>query len=119
MARFFDAKAALAQIRSNPIHAIHPTSEELSARNRTNRVNRVPPDVEIFEERAAIIEFDGGLARAEAEALADLFVRTAWTRDYLRRCGAVPAGPLPDADPVDHPAVAVAPFPGREAARTG
>ena len=29
-----------------------------------------PPDIEAFEERAAIAEFDGGLTRAEAEDVA-------------------------------------------------
>lgn len=33
-------------------------------------MNRVPPNPEIFEERAAIIEYDGGLTRADAEQLA-------------------------------------------------
>lgn len=39
-----------------------------------------PFDREAWEERAAIAEFDGGLTRAEAEALA-------WAEDDLRRCG--------------------------------
>jgi hypothetical protein len=30
----------------------------------------VPPDIEAFEERAAIAEFDGGLTRADAEDVA-------------------------------------------------
>jgi hypothetical protein len=30
----------------------------------------VPPDIEAFEERAAIAEFDGGLSRADAEDVA-------------------------------------------------
>lgn len=30
----------------------------------------VPPDIDAFEERAAIAEFDGGLTRAEAEDVA-------------------------------------------------
>jgi len=30
----------------------------------------VPPDIEAFEERAAIAEFDGGLTRAQAEDVA-------------------------------------------------
>ena len=30
----------------------------------------VPPDIEQFEERAAIAEFDGGLSREEAEDVA-------------------------------------------------
>ena len=30
----------------------------------------VPPDIEAFEERAAIAEYDGGLSRKEAEDVA-------------------------------------------------
>lgn len=30
----------------------------------------IPPDIEAFEERAAIAEFDGGLTRKEAEDVA-------------------------------------------------
>ena len=30
----------------------------------------VPPDIEVFEERAAIAEFDGGLSRRDAEDVA-------------------------------------------------
>ncbi|WP_306112799.1 MULTISPECIES: hypothetical protein [unclassified Roseovarius] len=70
MARYFDAQAALAEIKGSPIHPIHPIQEGDEARNRTNRVNRVPPDPEIFEERAAIIEFDAGLSRDRAEDMA-------------------------------------------------
>jgi len=70
MARFFNARAALAEIQSNPIDAIRPISQPETPPNRTNRVNRVPPDVEIFEERAAIAEFDGGFSRPQAEDLA-------------------------------------------------
>lgn len=70
MARYFDAQAAFAEIRTNPIRPIHPIPEEETSKNRTNRVNRVPPDPEIFEERAAIIEFDAGLSRRRAEDMA-------------------------------------------------
>lgn len=70
MARYFDARAALAEIGTSPIRSIHPIPNEEQAENRTNRVNRVTPDPEIFEERAAIIEFDGGLSRPQAEDMA-------------------------------------------------
>ena len=33
-------------------------------------MTRVPPDIEAFEERAAIAEHDGGLTRAAAENVA-------------------------------------------------
>ena len=67
MARFFDAQAALVALQGDPIHPIHPIPAD---RNRTNSTNRVPPDLDAFEERAAIIEFDGGLQRRQAEDLA-------------------------------------------------
>ena len=70
MARYFDAQAALAEIQGSPIHPIHPIPTEHGAKNRANRVNRVPPDPEIFEERAAIIQFDAGLSRRRAEDMA-------------------------------------------------
>ena len=70
MGRYFDAQAALAEIQGSPIHPIHTIPNAETARNRTNSTNRVPPDLEIFEERAAICEFDGGLSRVEAERLA-------------------------------------------------
>ncbi|MEP2027162.1 MAG: hypothetical protein ABJI96_00475 [Paracoccaceae bacterium] len=70
MSRYFDAHAVLAEMEGNPIHPIQPIPEKVTAKNSTNRVNRVPPDVEIFEERAAIAEYDGGLSRADAEQLA-------------------------------------------------
>ncbi len=70
MGRYFDARAALAEIQGSPIHPNHPIPSAETARNRTNSTNRVPPDLEIFEERAAICEFDGGLSRADAERLA-------------------------------------------------
>lgn len=50
----------------------------------------VPPDIEAFEERAAIAEFDGGLARAEAEDVAAKdqgFINASfywqWLADYV------------------------------------
>ena len=70
MARFFDAQAALSELQGSAIRPIHPIPEPSTAENRTNRVNRVPPNVEFFEERAAIAEFDGGLTRPDAEDLA-------------------------------------------------
>ena len=50
----------------------------------------VPPDIEAFEERAAIAEYDGGLSRKEAEDVAardqgytnaDLYWQ--WLADYV------------------------------------
>ena len=70
MSRYFDAQAALAEIQGDPISSICPIPDAETRRNRVNRMNRVPPDVEIFEERAAIAEYDGGLSRADAEQLA-------------------------------------------------
>lgn len=71
MSRYFDAHAVLAEMEGNPIHPIRPIPDEDTAKkSSTNRVNRVPPDVEIFEERAAIAEYDSGLSRADAEQLA-------------------------------------------------
>ncbi len=49
-----------------------------------------PPDIEAFEERAAIAEYDGGLTRAEAEdvaARAQGFISAQyywqWLADYV------------------------------------
>ena len=70
MSRYFDAHAVLAEMEGNPIPPIRPIPDEDIAKNSTNRVNRVPPDVEIFEERAAIAEYEGGLSRTDAEQLA-------------------------------------------------
>ncbi len=76
MGRYFDAQAALAEMRDNPIHPIHPISGDQDPKNRANSTNRVPPvgekhpDLDAFEERAAIIEFDAGLPRKQAEDLA-------------------------------------------------
>lgn len=48
------------------------------------------PDIEAFEERAAIIEYDGGLTRKQAEDLAaqaqgfrDAFHYWQWLADYV------------------------------------
>lgn len=46
---------------------------------KTNEATREPFDREAWEERAAIAEFDGGLLREEAEALA-------WKEDNRRCC---------------------------------
>ncbi len=46
------------------IHALSPMSP-MSPQKHMNKIDR-----EAFEERAAIMEFDGGLSRAEAERLA-------------------------------------------------
>jgi hypothetical protein len=50
------------------------------------------PDIEAFEERAAIAEYDGGLTRHAAEDLAaqaqgfqDREHYWAWLRDYIER----------------------------------
>lgn len=57
----------------------------VTAKKHTNAIDR-----EAFEERAAIMEFDGGLSRAEAEA-------AAWIEITRRRGGALPdAGATPD-----------------------
>ncbi len=52
------------------------TAEHVAwVKSRLDQVKReVWPDYDRFEERAAIIEFDGGLTRAEAEAAAYLEV---------------------------------------------
>lgn len=47
------------------IHAVVPVVPNVPANKRMNEIDR-----EAFEERAAIMEFDGGLSRAEAERLA-------------------------------------------------
>ena len=69
MARFFDAQAALAEIQGSPIHPIHPTPEAETGRNSTNGMHRIPPDLESFEERAAIIELaaEAGLSMPTAD----------------------------------------------------
>ena len=70
MSRYFDAKAALSRVRANPIRPIHPIPDCGGRQNSTNSMNRVPPNADAFEERAAIAEFDGGMTRDEAEAFA-------------------------------------------------
>ncbi len=47
------------------IHAVVPAVPNVPTKNDMNEIDR-----EAFEERAAIMEFDGGLSRAEAEGLA-------------------------------------------------
>ena len=47
------------------IHAAVPVVPNVPANKHMNEIDR-----EVFEERAAIMEFDGGLSRAEAERLA-------------------------------------------------
>ncbi len=47
------------------IHAAVPVVPNVPAKKHMNEIDR-----EAFEERAAIMEFDGGLSRAEAERLA-------------------------------------------------
>lgn len=70
MARYFDAQAALAEIRTSPIRAIRPISESDTSKNRANRANRVPPDSDSFEERVAIIKYYAELSRCRAENIA-------------------------------------------------
>jgi DNA-binding transcriptional MocR family regulator len=43
---------------------------------RADRLNSAPDEREVFEERAAIIEFEGGLSRTVAERLASEQIRT-------------------------------------------
>lgn len=50
----------------------------------------IPPDIEVFEERAAIAEFDGGMTRSEAEDVAAIdqgFINASfywqWLADYV------------------------------------
>lgn len=70
MARYFDAQAALAEIQTSPIRPNHPISDAETDTIRVNSTNRVPPDTDAFEERAAICEYDGGYSREHAEDLA-------------------------------------------------
>ena len=81
--RFFDTQAALAKIRNEDAPpattATFATNHPLATR-KVAEVAEVAatrlrnPDfddaLDVAEERAAIIEFDGGLSHAEAEALA-------------------------------------------------
>ena len=73
--------------------------------------------IEEFEERAGILTFDAGMAPSDAEREAERLVRLAQTRAFIGRAALL----LHDEpEPVDHPAeAAVAPCPGRKAARTG
>jgi hypothetical protein len=93
----FDVQAALAEIRagrkseSEGLQAANPANPakrseisdsglaglaRLAVRSDRNPDTQAPPirpeypDFEAFEERAAIIEFDGGLSRSHAELLA-------------------------------------------------
>ena len=45
--------------------------------------------IESFEERAGICEFDGGLARAEAERVAERCVRLEHAREFVERAALV------------------------------
>ena len=63
MGRYFGVNAALENLQRDPIHPIHPTLGAENPENRVNRTNRVRPDIDRLEERAAIMEFDGGLSR--------------------------------------------------------
>lgn len=63
--------------------------------------------IEALDERAAVMEFDGLLGRAEAERAAEHRVRLRAARTFLKTFNEIPA---PAADE------AVAPFPGRRAA---
>ena len=76
-----------------------------------------PDAVDEFEERAGILTFDAGMAPSDAEREAERLVRLAHTRAFIGRAALL----LHDEpEPVDHPAeAAVAPCPGRKAARTG
>ncbi len=117
--RFLAPEGALTEDLRRRAGAVHGDLVDLVAGGAV-----LPPDLAVwdedprydYEERAGILEYDAGLARDVAEVEAEHMVRVAWTRTFL-------AGPRADdfpVDPVDHPAAgAVAPFPGREAARTG
>ena len=78
---WFDAQAALKKLElaastpaipANPAISAHPIQRRLAeiAKIATpKRQKQAAPDLDAFEERAAIAEFDDGLSRAEAEAL--------------------------------------------------
>ncbi|MED5370201.1 MAG: hypothetical protein VX899_04230 [Myxococcota bacterium] len=74
-------------------------------------------DIADFEERAGMLTFDAGMAPSDAEREAERLVRLAHTRAFVGRAALIHH----DFDEsVDTPAGgAVAPFPGRGAARTG
>lgn len=69
--RFFDVSAARAEIEGRT-RAIRATRAIPATPNSTNSTNSTPRDLarDLFEERAAIREHDGGQSREEAEALA-------------------------------------------------
>ena len=83
---WFDVQAALKEIEGG-VTATSATSATNAANTTKNRPNVAnvasvatlspaqntssnSPDTDAFEERAAIVEFDGGLSRADAEDLA-------------------------------------------------
>ena len=79
---WFDAQAALKKLElaastpaipANPAVSAHPNQPQLARiaeKALPERQNRATPDLDAFEARAAICEFDGGLTRADAECLA-------------------------------------------------
>ncbi len=50
MARFFDAQAALAKLKGNPIHPIRPIPVSETPENCTNRMNSTAPSLNAFAE---------------------------------------------------------------------
>lgn len=49
----------------------------------------LPPDTpphlrDAYEERAAILEYDAGMPRAEAERAAEMMIRRQWMEDRIR-----------------------------------
>ncbi len=75
----FDARAALSEIQDNTPATVATTATNPAFKPKISRLSQpIPgenatfaaPDPDAFEERAAIIEFDGGLPRQEAETLA-------------------------------------------------
>jgi hypothetical protein len=67
----FDADAALAEVRNRPCTpatvAIPATVSAPKPKTVATVATVAAPDPDIFDERAAIQEFDGGLSRADAE----------------------------------------------------
>ncbi len=55
----------------------------------------------LYEERAGIMEYDGGLSRADAEARAQVIVRDTYLTDVASHPAPVVAAPLPKLDPAD------------------
>lgn len=74
MAFRFDARAVLAEIQKSgsPPAIAAIAARETAARPETlaTITTIATPDLDRFTERAAIAEFDGGLSRADAEAIA-------------------------------------------------